>query len=272
MFKRITLLLFICTSFLHSATYRHKGRVFQEQDIPQLVSLITCVTPDLSIDGTEKLYNSQASLSMLPHYARCKRIMIFKDLPPEEASQGVGFDFYKRGIKNLTHFDPVMRGVELIFSAGQKNLSALIEEALKSVTTPFVFIHFGEWELQKSFNLLGAAATLSAKPFIKYIFLSPYMNQESDWSGPVDPQLVTESFIPLTRSFGWSSHPHFTSVYYYKNKILPICHNTAIEREMMASITNTYAKWGKGMHALYGVYMYGDINDGNYLIEAEARN
>lgn len=271
MIKQIALLLCILTSVLQATTYQFKKQKFSDEDVSKLVTLITCVTPDLSKDGREKFYNSQASLYGLSEYTQCKRILLFKD-PAPDSIQEVGYEEYMKEIRNLTYYDPVFRGVDMIVSPPKQNVSGLIEEAMKSVTTPFIFVHFSEWEFTKPFDLVGALATLASNPFIKYIFFSPFDNRDSTWSGPVDEHVRLHHFVPLTRSFGWSSSKsHLTSTQYYREKILPVCRNTDIEPQLFRNILNTYKRFGRGLHAVYGVYIYGDMDDGNYLIEATTR-
>jgi hypothetical protein len=274
MYKRLSfLLLLLCTSFLHSAPpITYGGVVYDDQTVAKLVTVITSTSPIPSIPSVEHIYDAQESLFRIPALRLCKKIIVCDAVPENKKDRAAAYEQYKKNLMALTQADPIFSNTELIFSPTWGHLSGTLKEAMKKVTTPFIFVHQHDLIIKKDFDLNRAVATLVANPRIKYIHFSTTVNSDTSWNGPVDGRVLGTHFVPLTRSFGWSDRTHLASSHYYRKTVLPRCDHCFMEDVMRPYVQNAIARYGRPAHGQLGVYLYGDLTDGAYIEHTDGRN
>lgn len=266
----IFFVLSICSLRANPITYG--GRVFTDEEVAKLVTVITSTNPIPSIPETSHLYQAQASLSIVSTLRLCKKIIVFDGVPEHKKAMASRYEEYKQNVIRLTETDPYFANTELVFCEQWRHLSGAITNALAHVTTPFVLIHQHDLVIRKPFDLNGCVATLIANPNIKYIHFSSSVNSDPSWNGPVDQKIAGRHFVPLTRSFGWSDRTHVASVAYYKKDILPLCPFTFMEDVVQKIMKQDLARHGKRYHSRFAPYLYGNIHDGDYLTHTDGRN
>jgi hypothetical protein len=95
------------------------------------------------------------------------------------------------------------------------------------------------------------------------------------WFGQIDSVVPGGSLVPLSRVFGWSDYGHLTTTDYYHNFILPQCDFGAMEWWIHPNLKNEVI--GKSepertkIHNKYGAYLYGSLDDGDYLHHLDTR-
>jgi hypothetical protein len=253
------------------------GEIIDDNRAAELITVITTTNPIPSIPTLKHLYPAQKSLFQIPALAKCKKIIVFDGIPPSYANKKDLYDQYKKKVIELTKSDSFFKNTELVFCDKWVHLAGTLKEAIKLVTTPYIFVYQHDDILRKWFDLPGCIASMKKNPNIKYIHLTRYPNNGPEWYWPVNSVAKGESLIPLTRCFGWSDYAHVATVDYYKNFVLPQCDHGAMEWYMHWGIKKAIE--GKSqqemdrIHLDYGAYLYGEPHDGNYIHHSDgARN
>lgn len=243
------------------------NKVYNDKTVANLITVITTTNPIPSIPTTKIIYPSQKSLFQVPALRLCKKIIVFDGIQPEFVSRREDYEEYKQNVLNLTKTDPYFENTQLVECSSWANLSGAIEEALKHVTTPFIFIHQHDFLLLKNFDLNGLIATMSINPNIKHVRLAAGdTNMSFSWyDGFVDEEIEGPSHVPLCRTFGWSDNDHVTTLDYYLNFVLPKCEMTAMENVLNEELCQAVQKDGYGAQKPFGTYLYGNLNDGRYI-------
>lgn len=260
-----------------ASQYLVNGQVINDITAARLITVINSTSPIKSMPSLKHIYSSQSSLFKNPTLARCKKIISFDGMRPEFEQRRNDYAIYKGLIQAMTYTDPYFRNVELVFCKEWGHLTGTVKAAIEKVTTPFVFLFQHDDILQKDFDLNGCIASMLKNPKIKYIHLTRGFNFENAcWFDPLDTHVEGGSLIPLTRAFGWSDYAHVATVDYYKNFILPQCGHHFMEvfisHKFRAEIENKTMEEMEKIHSKYGSYLYGNIEDGNYIFHTDGRN
>lgn len=247
--------------------------IYDDDQVAQLITVITATSPTMSMPNTTHLYPAQVSLHRIGALAKAKKIIAFDAIPPGEEHLEVAYNNYKHNVQKLTETDYYFANTELVFCENWGHLSGTIEEALKHVTTPFVFMHQHDLILKKSFDLNRLIATMITNPNIKYVHFYGGKNKKSEWwNRIVDDKINGVHFVPLTRSFGWSDQCHVASVAYYHDFVLPECDHCFMETAMQKKFKKELHEKGKKSHDPFGSYLYGGMKDGHYIRHTDGRN
>lgn len=241
----------------------------------ELITVITTTHPICSVPSDEHLYLAQASLFINPVLAKSKKIIVFDGVAPGFKDRSMNYELYKQQIKHLQKTDPFFENTELIFCKQWVQLSGTIRQALKYVTTPFVFIHQHDMCFTKKFNITASLCSMLANKNIKWIQFGgrPNFAHKGDMQtsrfGLIDEYVEGGSFIPLTRVFGWSDHTHLASVDYYTNFIMPMCKANYMEdtvcRNFKKALLNKSWEEMNTVHLKFGTYLYGNLEDGCFF-------
>ncbi len=239
----------------------------------ELITVITTTNPIPSIPTTKHIYPSQKSLFQIPAFALCKKIIVFDGINPWFTRREADYEQYKKNVIALTESDPYFANTELIFCDQWVHLAGAIAEAMKRVTTPFVFIHQHDFVLTRPFNVGGVITSMLLNPGIKHVRLHVGHNTAYAgwWDGPVDEVVEGGSCVPLCRTFGWSDNDHIARTDYYLNFVLPMCQHGAMEWFLQPAIQQAVSEQGASGHAPFGTYLYGEIWDGGYIRHTDGR-
>lgn len=262
---------------LGAADYFVNGEWIDDNRAAELVTVITSTSPIPSMPSLTHIYPSQSSLQRLPALAKCKKIIVFDGISPKFTKRKKDYDTYKNNIIKLTKTDPAFYNTKLIYCKNWGHLSGSIREAIKSVTTPFVFLFQHDHVLEKEFDLNGCIATMLVNPKIKYIHFprSKFTTNTTPWFGTRDTQIPGISFVPLERGFGWVDHSHLSTVDYYSNFVLPQCGRNFMEvflnKNFHTELQNCKDDTERDrIHEKYGVYLYAPF-DGPYFFHTDGR-
>ncbi len=231
-----------------------------------LITVVTATSPISSHPNTKLLYEAQQSLMRIPALRNCKKIITFDEIRPGREYMREQYEQYKQNVIELTKTDPVFANTELVFCKEWNHLAGTVREGVHYVKTPYVFMHQHDLVLEKDFDLNGALATMMVNPNIKYVHLWGCKNSDQWYNGPVDNKVEGIHYIPLCRSFGWSDQCNIASTDYYRYFVLPQCHYCFMERVMHPGLWKSMEIHGMDEgHRIFGTYLYGDLNDGNFI-------
>lgn len=204
--------LFTFTQECEAREYILNDRIYNDETVANLITIITTTNPIPSIPQVLHLYNSQKELFRIPAFALCKKIIVFDGLQPGYEHRLDDYEKYKQNVIELTKSDPYFSNTKLVFCPAWVHLAGALREAIKSVTTPYLFIHQHDFLLGKDFDLNGVIATMVVNPNIKHVRLNQYPRADFfPWfDGDVDQIIEGPHFVPLCRTFGWSDNDHVT--------------------------------------------------------------
>jgi hypothetical protein len=256
------------------------GVIYDAGTVSELITVITSTSPVQSIPTTEHLYPSQASLYRIPAFALCKKIIVFDGVRENQGALRSLYEKYKENVAELTKTDPYFSNTELVFCSEWRHLTGAIHEAMKRVTTPFVYIHQHDLQITQDFDLNALIASMVANSKIKCVMLGGDDNgaegEFNPYFGWIDQNIQGEHFVPLFRCYGWSDQAQITTVDYYLNTVFPQCRankGNFMEQTMLHRLRYDVAKLGKEVaHPIYSCYLYGGSHDGPYIMHTDARN
>lgn len=161
----------------------------------------------------------------------------------------------------------------MVFCPKWVHIAGAVRDAIKSVTTPFLFIHQHDFLLLKDFDLNGLIATMIANPNIKHVRLNqnPRADSYTLWDGPVDQIIEGPHFVPLCRTFGWSDNDHVTRLDYYNDFVLPKCGHCAMEAALHPALQSSFEELGPIAQKPFGTYIYGEFTGGPYIFHLDGR-
>lgn len=254
-----------------------KGIEYTDEQVSQLITVIISTNPIPSHPNTDKLYEAQKSLFLIPALRSAHKLIVFDGIQPGHEDQKAAYEEYKHRVQKLCEEDPYFANTDLVFCKEWKHLSGALGEAIQQVTTPFVLINQHDLELKKEFNLNGLIATMVANPEIGHVRLYGARRNipgNASWDGPIDVASFRNSFVPLCRAFGWSDQTHIAPTSYYREFVLPLCQEkkTFMEGILQPAFQKTISIIGKeDAHALFGTYLYGGPSDGAYIWHSDGQ-
>lgn len=255
------------------------GVVYDDDLVASMITIITTTNPIPSIPSTTHIYNSTASLFRIPAFAKCKKIIVFDGIQDDKKSDIYflkAYKAYKKNILRLTQIDPYFANTELVYCREWVHLAGAIKEAVKHVTTPFIYIHQHDFDLVKDFDLNGLIASMTVNGNLKHVRLN-HFDQPGDpygmgYYGEIDEVINGPSFVPLLRIFGWSDPEHVARLDYYTDFVLPNCPERGpMELYLNALEWSAIQSFGKAGHAPFGTYLYGGWFDGAYIRHTDGR-
>ncbi len=265
------LFVWLCTS-VFAYDIEWNGKIYDDETVAQLITVITTTNPILSIPSVKHLYPAQVALFQIPAFTRCKKMIVFDGLQPWWEHRRLDYDQYKRNVAALCETDPYFANTQLIFCDRWEHLSGAVRRALRDVTTPYVYLHQHDFVLKKPFDLNGVIASMERNPNIKHVKLccGP-CNRNVFKPEEMDTCVHGPSFVPLCRLFFWSNQDHVASTAYYNDFVLPCCHLCPMEDALGALLGQAQAVLGDQCHPLFGTYVYGTPEDGDYLDHSDGR-
>ena len=265
MTKKILFLLLSWCLLLHAEAP-------DETHLNNLLTIITTTSPIPSNPNTEMLEITQKSLFLIPALRGCRKIIVFDGVPKDLDHLKEAYEAYKENVIRLTKEDPYFSNTELIFCRNHLHLAFAIGEALRIVTTPFIFIHQHDFQLIKDFDAFGLIRSMELNPNLKHIVLNRMLNFPlPHWNYVVDENIEGESLVPLCRTFGWSDNDHFSTVEYYTDFVLPQIRWKGAMEWFLHPAEVRETKENPENHLKYGTYFYGPLGDGRYLWHLDGR-
>jgi hypothetical protein len=258
------MLLLCCGSV--SADVTLNGMTYDDEAVSQLITVITATSPIPSHPNTKLLERAQRSLFVNPALARCKKIIVFDGIHPNDRNNAdlvSRYEEYKRRCIELTINDPQFQNTTLLFCPEWGHLCGAVSYAISAVETPYVFMHQHDLVLLRDFDLNGLIATMTINPNIKHVHLRPAASHGwLSWFKYIDNVVDGPSFVPLLRCGAWTDQCHVASVQYYNDFVLPQCHNTFMEAVLCRKEQLAVEELGidEG-HKPYGTYVYGTLQD-----------
>lgn len=241
------------------------GKVYDDATVAEMITVITTTNPVRSIPRSKHLYPAQKSLFLVPAFAFCKKIIVFDGIQPGFEDRVEDYERYKENIRALTKSDPYFSNTELIFCEKWVHLAGAVKEAMKRVTTPYVFLHQHDFVLQKPFDLNALIASMDRNPNIKHVKLANPRTNRHWHPSEIDEHVHGPTFVPLCRTFIWSDNDHVSPTSYYTDFVLPACAHGPMELFLNSMLVEARKKYGDICHPEFGTYVYGNMQDGGYL-------
>jgi hypothetical protein len=245
-------------------------QVFNDTIASNLITVITVTKPFTAMPSTKRIYSAQASLFHNLVLTKCKKIIVFDGFRLKDGLDREKYELYKQAVTKLSENDYYFANTQLVFCASWVGLAGAINEALKDVKTPFVFIHHDNFQLKKDFNLNGLIATMTLNEAIKHVCLKSSGNKKAH----VEKQPKGARFVPLCRILYWSEEPHISRIDYYKKFVLPKClfnspeyrsHMGSTEYFLQRAFKQKISKFDLKAHKGFGTYLYGHLDDDPYI-------
>lgn len=269
------------SEYSQARDYFVNGQLINDDRVAELITVITSTSPTTSIPSVKMLMEAQTSLYKIPAFRKCKKIIVFDGIRPNYADRTKDYENYKLNVQILAYSNTIFSNTELAFCDSWVHLSGTLREALKWVTTPYIFVYQHDDKLIREFDLNGCIASMMINPNLKWIQLARHKNTDysgemfSTYFGPVDNYIEGGSFVPLTRCFGWSDYANVSTVDYYQNFVLPKCGKGFMEGWLLPALKDAVrGKDTDGInkaHQEFGCYFYGNLNDGNYVYHMDGR-
>ena len=191
--------------------------------VSRLLTIVVCSSPVPSNPDTTTLRAVFASLRLVRGLPRCPKLVHFDGpqaaLPTKRA---LAYDEFKRRVTALStsHEDfqhtAVHASSKFLFSA--HNLAA----AVALVNTSFMLILQHDYQLARPFDVRGLLRTMQNSTIVKHVRLNARANIVRGFDGVLENYTAPDVYVPLTKTCGWSDCPHFASVHYYRNVIIPM--------------------------------------------------
>lgn len=257
-----------------------KHKKFSEKSLADKVTIIITTSPIKSNPKTDIIEASQKSLFLNPSLRDCRKIIVFDGVNENGYGENLAdvkarYEEYKRRLIALTQdpSNPYFKNTTLLFLDEFKHQAWALEEAMKLVTTPFIYSHQHDVMIIRKFDVVNLIRTMEENPNIKVVRICNGENRPNLFDGPVDTHVEGISYVPLVRSFRFSDSEHFTTVKYYQEMVFPKVrgHNFA-EHWMMEPDFLAHQREIIENHTLYGIYVYGRIGEPTCLHHLDGRH
>ncbi len=236
-----------------------------EPSLADKITIITNTSVMPSNPSTKLLETTQKSLSVIPGFSECHRIIVFDGLHIKQKCFEQQYEQYKKNVIELTKTHPDFANTSLVFCKEHKHLALALKEGMKLVKTPFVFVHQHDFEIRKPVDSFGIVRSMEENPNLKHIRLHRKWNIVAGLDYHIDEEIDGPCYVPLCRTFGWSDNDHFTRKSYYDDFIFPkITKNWPMEW-FINPLEKTLTMEDPNNHHFFGTYLYGKRGDGKYL-------
>ena len=243
----------------------------QEWKIEDKLTLITSTSPIPSNPSTNMLEITQKSLFKNEDFAKCKKIIVFDGVPPGKEDMTEAYEQYKANAVKLTQTSPYFQNTELVFCEEHMHLSWALREAMKRVTTPFVFVHQHDFLLAKPVDVEGVIRSMEANPMLKHIRLSRRRNMRTYWDGMIDEKVPEPHYVPLCRTFGWSDNDHFSPLSYYQDFVFPRIPRKGPMERFLHRQEKRGLRRNRKAQEIFGTYLYGPKGGGQYIVHLNGK-
>ena len=266
--------IFIILLFLTYSALDAARTIVRDEDVPNLITIITTTNPTPSMPSTKLLYSTNVAIFRHPSLLNCKKIIVFDGIQDHLKNRAGEYQEYKRQVRNLVKYDKYFQNTKIIELNDNLHLRGALRAAMKQVTTPFVYIHQHDLLLIKNYELNDLLATMIDNPTIKHLRLSDGITNDlyQWWDGDVDEKVSGPSYIPMCRCFGWSARDHFARSDYYRDMVLTISDHPSTEGGIHNRVKNFCKDFGKdACIEKFGTFLYGNIKEGGYIIDLDGR-
>lgn len=239
------------------------------------VTLITTISPCLSYPRTIFLEISQYSfMRNIPNFEDMPKIIVCDAAKnPEDAPS---YEEFKERLQKLVAYHPHFQNTKLIFCSEWKCLVGAVKEALKEVTTEYVFLHQDDFELVKPLDLDGLVAAMDANHNIKHVRLNSGVNllgKSNSYDRLIDDYVEGGTSFPLLRTGGWSDNDHIARKDYYEDFVmLKIGEEATFMEHVMNRAEMLDLASDIGLHTQYGTYLYGTFEEGPFIYHLDRKS
>lgn len=264
MLKRNLLLLAICSLLMPLGLFASEK-----------VTLITTISPCPSYPRTIFLEMSQYSfMRNIPNFEAMPKIIVCDGI--RNPADAPAYEEFKARLQKLAASHPHFQNTKLIFCTEFKCLVGAVKEALKTVTTEYVFLHQDDFELVKPLDLDGLVAAMDENHNIKHVRLNSGMNllgKSNSYDRLIDDCIEGGTSFPLLRTGGWSDNDHIARKDYYEEFVMP---TIGEEATFMEHIMNQLEMKDLGedinRHTKYGTYLYGTFEEGPFIYHLDRKS
>ena len=236
-----------------------------EQSLADRITIITNTSVMPANPSTKLLEITQKSLSVIPGFADCHRIIVFDGLHKKQKRFEEQYEQYKKNVIELTKTHPDFVNTTLVFCTEHKHLALALKEGMKLVKTPYVFVHQHDLEIRKPVDSFGIVRSMDENPNLKHIRLHRLWNVVGGFDYHIDEVIEGPCYVPLCRTFGWSDNDHFTRKSYYDEFIFPKIINKCPMERFINPLEKALTEQNPDNHRFFGTYLYGKRGDGKYL-------
>ena len=242
-----------------------------EDSLAEKLTIITSTSLVPSNPSTKMLEVTQKSLDLIPGFSKCHRIIVFDGVFHRQKHREEAYNAYKQNVIALTKTHPAFANTTLVFCKEHKHLARALEEGMKHVKTPFIFVHQHDFKINKPVDSFGIIRSMEENPNLKHIRLNRKWNKATNFDFCVDEKIDGVSYVPLCRTFGWSDNDHFTRKDYYENFVFPKIKRNKPMEYFLNPLERAMTKKDPNQHLLFGTYLYGTKKDGNYLAHLDGK-
>ena len=241
------------------------------ESLKDKVTIITNTSVMRSNPSTKLLEVTQKSLSIIPGFSECHRIIVFDGVHRRQRAFKDNYEQYKQNVIELTKTHPDFANTTLVFCKEHKHLALALKEGMDLVTTPFVFVHQHDFQIKKPVDSFGIIRSMEANPNLKHIRLHRRWNIVAGLDYRVDEEIEGPHYVPLCRTFGWSDNDHFTRKSYYDEFIFPKITKKWPMEWLINPLEKTLTQEDSKNHRIFGTYLYGKKGDGKYLLHLDGK-
>lgn len=193
----------------------------------QLLTVVVCSSPVPSNPQTDTLRATFRSLHRVTGLSSCPKV-IHLDGPQASlpAARVAAYAEFTHRVRALSSADADFTHAQVyaspVFLFAAHNLAA----AIGHVNTSFLLSLQHDYEIARPFDLHGLLRTMVAVPVVRHVRLNMRANAPAKGFDGVVAN-ATEllpagaTYVPLTRTCGWSDAPHIASTSYYRDFAIP---------------------------------------------------
>ncbi len=284
-FKSKVTYLVIFFAFLWGDVHARSRRQVLDRSmyLADKLTIITTTSPIASNPSTEIIEQSIKSLSKVEALIPCKKIIVFDGIRDQDehgyCRKNIeqirkDYDQFKKNMTALTEdtSNPHFQNTRLLFLPEFKHQAWALQEAMKHVDTPYVYLHQHDIIIIREFDAAGIVYSMECNPQIKLVRACNGENEPNDYDGPVDECVEGGSFVPLVRSFRFADAEQFTTVKYYEDMVFPRVkgHGFSEYWVMEPNFKQMQQEIIKN-HSLWGTYIYGRLKEPTCLKHLDGR-
>ncbi len=245
--------------------------LFSSERLADKLTLITSTSPIPSNPSTKMLEITQKSLNRISEFKDCPRIIVFDGVPDSHVRRKEPYEAYKKNVIRLTQTDPDFANTKLIFCKEHKHLALALKEAMEQVKTPFVFVHQHDFKIIKTIDAAGLIRSMEENPNLKHVRLNRRWVMATKWDGKVDNVVEGPSYVPLTRTWGWSDNDHFSPKQYYDEFIFPKIKRKRPMEKVIHPLQRRAERKNREKHKVFGTYIYGSLGDSPIIAHLDGK-
>ncbi|MCB1108813.1 MAG: hypothetical protein KDK44_04080 [Chlamydiia bacterium] len=235
------------------------------------LTLITSTSVIPSHPSTQMLEITQKSLNLIPEFKDCPRIIVFDGIPSHQMNRSTAYEAYKQNVIELAKTNTDFANTKLIFCKEHKHLALALKEAMAQVTTPFVFVHQHDFKIIKPIDAIGLIRSMEDNPNLKHVRLNRRQVMATKWDGKVDNVIEGPSYVPLSRTWGWSDNDHFCPKKYYDEFIFSKIKRKKPMEKVIQPLQRRAERRNRANHKIFGTYIYGNLGDSPIIAHLDGK-